>query len=123
MAWILRPIISRETTCISKDIQLLKPEIQDKLKAILELIKNARQVVLVGHVNADGDVIGGMSALFHRLQSRVETLLPILFEAIPDRDGYLIKCDGIEDDELYHFVIRVDSNGNWINDGRTKKTP
>ena len=45
------------------------------------------------------------------------------FEVIPDRDGYLVKCDGIEDDELYHFVIRVDSNGNWINDGRTKQTP
>jgi hypothetical protein len=45
------------------------------------------------------------------------------FEVIPDRDGYLVKCDGIEDDELYHFVIRVGSNGNWINDGRTKETP
>ena len=45
------------------------------------------------------------------------------FEVILDRDGYLVKCDGIEDDELYQFVIRVDRNGNWINDGRTKKTP
>ena len=45
------------------------------------------------------------------------------FELIPDRDGYVVKCDGIEDDELYHYVIRVDTNGNWINDGRTKKTP
>jgi hypothetical protein len=45
------------------------------------------------------------------------------FEVIPEEDGYLVKCDGIEGGELYHYVIRVDSNGNWINDGRTKKTP
>ena len=45
------------------------------------------------------------------------------FEVILDKDGYLVKCDGIEGGELYHYVIRVDSNGNWINDGRTKKTP
>ncbi len=45
------------------------------------------------------------------------------FEVIPDKDGYLVKCNGYENNQLYHFVIRVDSNGNWINDGRTKKTP
>jgi nitrous oxide reductase accessory protein NosL len=45
------------------------------------------------------------------------------FTVSPDRDDYLVTCEGVEDGELYHCTIRVDGNGKWINDGRIKKTP
>jgi hypothetical protein len=43
------------------------------------------------------------------------------FEIIKDGDEYIIQCDGIIEGQLYRFVIRVDKNGKWINDGRSKK--
>jgi hypothetical protein len=33
------------------------------------------------------------------------------------------QCDEIKDGELYRSTIRVDGDGNWINDGRTKVNP
>ena len=45
------------------------------------------------------------------------------FTVVPDRGEYLVKCDGVVDGEIYHCTIRVDGDGNWINDGRTKNTP
>ena len=45
------------------------------------------------------------------------------FSVRPDRDEFVIQCDGIIDGELRQCVIRTDSNGNWINDGNTKKNP
>ena len=45
------------------------------------------------------------------------------FEITKDVDEYSINCDGYSEGKLYHFVIRVDKNGKWINDGRTLKNP
>jgi len=41
------------------------------------------------------------------------------FEIYQDGDEYSVECEGYFEDQLYHFVIRVDKNGKWINDGRT----
>lgn len=54
---------------------------------------------------------------WHLDAMRMET-----FTVVPDRDGYLVKCEGVDDDELYLCTIRVDGNGKWINDGRVKHT-
>ena len=43
------------------------------------------------------------------------------FEITIDGDEYVVNCDGLLDNELYLFSIRVDENGNWINDGRVIK--
>lgn len=43
------------------------------------------------------------------------------FEIIKDGEEYAIHCDGIIDGVLYQFVIRVDKEGRWINDGRAIK--
>jgi len=45
------------------------------------------------------------------------------FHVKPDRDEFVVQCDGLFDGELYRCVIRTDSQGHWINDGRTKKNP
>ena len=45
------------------------------------------------------------------------------FNVRPDRDEYVVECEEIVDGELYRCVIRVNSAGEWINDGRGKKTP
>ncbi len=57
----------------------------------------------------------------HRWQ--VQDMKLNTFQVRPDRNEYVVECDGIIDGELYHCVIRTDSTGNWINDGRTRKTP
>ena len=36
-------------------------------------------------------------------------------------DEYVVQCEGYSENKLYIFVIRVDKNGKWINDGRTLK--
>ncbi len=54
---------------------------------------------------------------------QLENMKMDTFTVVPDRDKYLVKCDGVEDGEIYRCTIRVDGDGNWINDGRTKKTP
>ena len=43
------------------------------------------------------------------------------FEIRKDKTEYSIHCDGYSEGKLYHFVIRVDKNGKWINDGRSLK--
>jgi len=43
------------------------------------------------------------------------------FEIRKDKMEYLIHCDGYSEGKFYHFVIRVDKNGKWINDGRSLK--
>ncbi len=45
------------------------------------------------------------------------------FRVRPDRDEFVVQCDGTFDGTLYQCVIRTDKNGHWINDGRTKKEP
>ena len=45
------------------------------------------------------------------------------FEIKKYEDEYSIHCDGYSEGKLYHFVIRVDKNGKWINDGRSLKIP
>jgi hypothetical protein len=45
------------------------------------------------------------------------------FHVKPDGDEFVIRCEGTFDGEVYQCVIRTDSQGHWINDGRTKKNP
>ncbi|MBC8182645.1 hypothetical protein H8E88_16215 [candidate division KSB1 bacterium] len=45
------------------------------------------------------------------------------FEIRKDSMEYTIQCDGYLKGNLYIFAIRVDKNGNWLNDGRTLKNP
>lgn len=45
------------------------------------------------------------------------------FSVRPDRDEYLVECDGLVEGELYRLVLRVDSQGEWINDGRRDRPP
>jgi len=54
---------------------------------------------------------------------QIEMMKMDTFKVVPDRDAYLVECEGVEDGELYSCTIRVDRNGKWINDGRIKKTP
>ena len=48
-------------------------------------------------------------------------MLDSTFEVYPEGNEYAVHCDGYIGNTLYHFVIRVDEYGKWINDGRTKK--
>ena len=54
---------------------------------------------------------------------QLENMKMETFTVAPDRDEYLVKCDGVVDGDIYRCTIRVDGDGNWINDGRTKNTP
>ena len=63
--------------------------IEEKMRSCASLLDSADQVVIVGHVHADGDVIGTMSALSHRLKSQGKGVTPFLFEPIPSRFDFL----------------------------------
>ena len=43
------------------------------------------------------------------------------FNVRPDQDEFVVECDRIEEGKLYRWVIRANSEGKWINDGRAKK--
>ena len=45
------------------------------------------------------------------------------FEIKKAGDEYSVHCDGNSEGKLYHFIIRVDKDGKWINDGRSLKVP
>jgi len=49
----------------------------------------------------------------------LENMIDSTFEIISDGDEFSVHCDGNLSGELYHFVIRTDSDGKWINDGRS----
>lgn len=68
---------------------MLKPEIRKDLKEIQTRIKEAQQVSLVCHVNADGDALGSISALYHRFHSQVSQVNAFVFEPIPERYEFL----------------------------------
>lgn len=68
---------------------MLDPEVKKGLKAALDQIQAARKICIVGHVDADGDVIGCLSAFHSRFSPRMERVLPIFFEPLPDRYAYL----------------------------------
>ena len=46
-------------------------------------------------------------------------MIDTTFEIISDGDEFSVHCDGNLGGHLYHFVIRTDKYGKWINDGRT----
>ena len=68
---------------------MIQPESAETFKAVLSAFDKAARTVLVGHVNADGDAIGSMSALYSRLCKRGLEVTPFLFEAIPERFRFL----------------------------------
>ena len=49
-------------------------------------------------------------------------MIDTTFEIIGDGDEFSVHCDGIIDGQFYHFVIRTDKYGKWINDGRSIMT-
>jgi hypothetical protein len=49
----------------------------------------------------------------------LSTMIDSTFEILIYPDGYAIQCDGTINEQLYQFVIRVDKEGKWINDGRS----
>jgi hypothetical protein len=49
----------------------------------------------------------------------LNNMIDTTFEIISDADEYSVHCDGIIEGKLYHFVIRVDKFGKWINSGRS----
>lgn len=59
------------------------------MRSCASLLESAEKVVIVGHVNADGDVIGTMSALSGRLESQGKDVSAFLFEQIPSRFDFL----------------------------------
>jgi len=68
---------------------MTKPEILNGLKKVLSLVKKANRVVIVCHVNADGDALGSLFALYNHLLLKVEEITAFIFEPISDRYGFL----------------------------------
>jgi hypothetical protein len=52
----------------------------------------------------------------------LDKMIDTTFKIIAEGDEYVVQCEGYLDGKLYLFIIRVDKNGKWINDGRSPKT-
>jgi hypothetical protein len=67
------------------------------------------------------------SIVYNEIKKTCETywdlskMIATTFEVVKEGEEYVIQCDGYLDGQLYRFVIRVDKNGKWINDGRSIK--
>ncbi|MFH2001036.1 MAG: bifunctional oligoribonuclease/PAP phosphatase NrnA [Planctomycetota bacterium] len=75
---------------------MIQPECAESFKEILNAFDAAFRTVLVGHVNADGDVIGSMSALSSRLGMRGMQVTSFLFEPVPERYRFLSFDQSVE---------------------------
>ena len=51
---------------------------QDKLKELSKLLKEAKNIIIVTHNNPDGDAIGSSLALFHFLNKIKNLVLPLI---------------------------------------------
>lgn len=63
--------------------------IQEGMNACASLLDGARNVVVVGHMRADGDVVGTMTAFYHHLVAHSKDVFSFLFEPVPERYGFL----------------------------------
>jgi phosphoesterase RecJ-like protein len=83
--------------------------IKEKLRICAKLIEKSSQVVLVGHERADGDVIGSMVALTHRLRSLGKNVAAFLFEPIAYRYAFLDFEENVRvfdaDDAAHRAVV------------------
>lgn len=63
--------------------------LQERLRSCVSLLRDARKIVVIGHVHADGDVVGSQWALYHRLRRHNKEVIPFLFESIDPRYRFL----------------------------------
>ncbi|MHC4944863.1 MAG: DHH family phosphoesterase [Planctomycetota bacterium] len=68
---------------------MLRPEDLEKLRKVYDLIEEAGTVVLVSHVNADGDAVGSLAAMHSWLSEKGKKVTAFLFEAIASRYVFL----------------------------------
>lgn len=67
------------------------------------------------------------SSVYNEIKITCETywdlskMIDTTFQIKVEGDEYVVQCEGYIEDLRYIFVIRVDKNGQWINDGRILK--
>jgi len=88
--------------------------IEEKMRSCASLLDSAGAVVIVGHVHADGDVIGTMSALSHRLEMQGKGVTSFLFEPIPSRFDFLgfqkkVRIFQPDSDEQKSIILAADA--------------
>ncbi len=66
--------------------------------AIAEQLANAQRILVLTHINPDGDAIGSMLATAHVLTAMGKTALPLASSSIP---GFLYHLPGIEQVQVY----------------------
>lgn len=66
--------------------------------AFVNAISNAERILLLSHVNPDGDAIGSMLGLYHTLRAAGKTVLPVASSELPT---YTAQLPGIEAVQVY----------------------
>ncbi|MCU0494962.1 MAG: bifunctional oligoribonuclease/PAP phosphatase NrnA [Chloroflexaceae bacterium] len=66
--------------------------------AFADLLNPAQRILLLTHVNPDGDAIGSMLGVWHCLRAMGKTAIPLASSAIP---GYTSELPGIEHVQVY----------------------
>ena len=85
------------------------------LSLLEEKIKSAENILIVTHINPDGDALGSMVAVKKILKQKYDKLsdaviigkFPDIYDFLPLKDE-LIPAENLNNDKLYNLVITVD---------------
>jgi len=83
----------------------------------IELIKGSGKILLLTHVNPDGDALGSILALFMVLQKLGKEVMAVTPDAIPSYYKFLPSLDILSDNfsGTKDFVVTVDTNRTKVN--------
>lgn len=97
----------------------IKPDSITDFGKMSQLLKDAKSVIIVGHIRPDGDSIGSGMALKYALEKMGKTIVDVCFDDdIPNNFAYLNEFDHIKDKTFidnhpwsnYDLLIVVDSS-------------
>lgn len=82
--------------------------------AVTAALERAQRILLLTHVNPDGDAIGSMLGLWHALHALGRTAIPLAPSALP---GYTLSLPGVEHVQVYeHGVALPETDLVWMVD-------
>lgn len=66
-----------------------------RAREIDQIILQGKELMVIGHINPDGDCIGSMLAVYHYYRSRGKDLTPVLMDKVPPYLAFLPGADKI----------------------------
>lgn len=85
--------------------------------ALNEMVARAERILLLSHINPDGDAIGSMLGVWHTLHAMHKTAIPLASSALP---SFALSLPGIEQVQVYERGTPLpDADLIWLVDTAT----